>query len=392
MLGDHTRAFDGDRHTIRVQLLSSVFVDRGVERIMLWLQQRLPPDRYQVRIASLRSLAPFADRLKASGQDSIDVIGMRHQLDVPALFRLYRYLRRVQPDVLHIHSLRAAIWGRPIARLARVPVILYSVHNKWGGAAHHALDRWSSACGDAVIPFSLAVRRYLLDEVGLDPARVAAPVYIGIDLDRFQPLPPAQLAPARQALGIAPGDRVLGFVGALFEQKGLAYLIEVLATLRLDPAHRHLKCLLIGQGPLEPRLRSQADRLGLRDAVLFLGQRDDVPLLLQLMDVFVLPSLWEGLPQVVLEALASGAPVVATAVDGTPEIITHGVDGWLVPPGDVAALGESLRLLLSDGALRSRLAHNGRCTAATRFSVQRMVENFDCLYQQYLAKARRNGR
>src|SRR3990170_7315000 len=161
MLGDHTRAFDGDRHTIRVQLLSSVFVDRGVERIMLWLQQRLPPDRYQVRIASLRSLAPFADRLKASGQDSIDVIGMRHQLDVPALFRLYRYLRRVQPDVLHIHSLRAAIWGRPIARLARVPVILYSVHNKWGGAAHFLLDRWSSRYGDAVIPFSLAVKQHL---------------------------------------------------------------------------------------------------------------------------------------------------------------------------------------------------------------------------------------
>jgi len=182
MLRDHSRAFDGVRHRIRVQLLSSVFVDRGVERIMLWLQQRLPPDRYQVRIASLRALAPFADRLKASGQSSIDVIGMRHQLDAAALMRLYRYLRRVQPDVLHIHSLRAAIWGRPIARLARVPVILYSVHNRWGGAAHHALDRWSAAYGDGVIPFSLAVRRYLLDEVGLDPARVAAPVYIGIDL------------------------------------------------------------------------------------------------------------------------------------------------------------------------------------------------------------------
>jgi len=124
--------------------------------------------------------------------------------------------------------------------------------------------------------------------------------------------------------------------------------------------------------------------LGLQNHVFFLGQRYDIPVLLNLMDVFVLPSLWEGPPQVVLEAMAARCAVLATAVDGTPEIITHSVDGWLVPPCDSNALTGSLKNLLNNAELRLHLAENGYETVCRRFSVARMVSDFDKIYKHYL--------
>lgn len=357
---------------------------------MLWLHQGLPKDRYEGQIACLRNLAPFAERLRASGQNIVDVIGMRHQLDVFALIRLYRYLRRARPDILHIHSLRAAIWGRPIGRLARVPIILYSVHNKWGGWLHHILDRWSSSYGDAVIPFSLAVKKYLVNEVRLDPLRVTDPVYIGIDTDRFRTQGPLEVDQARKALGIGSADLVVGFVGALSEQKGLIYLFQALDTLRSE--FPQLRCLIVGEGPQEQDLKRYVREQGLENIVLFLGQRYDVDLLLHVMDVFVLPSLWEGLPQVVLEAMAAGRPVVATAVDGTPEIIQDGSTGLLVPPADPYALSSAVKRLLRDRRLRKKLGERGQDHVVRNFDMKIMITNFEKVYRRFMEEKCGNAR
>lgn len=368
--------------TIRLMLLSSVFLDRGVERIILWLHQHLPRNIYDVQIVALRDNVPFAKRLKQEGQDIVRVMGMRHALDFCALIKFCKFVRKFNPDVVHIHHYRTAVLCRPILMMCKVPVILYSVHNQWGGKIHYAIDRWTTGFGDATIPFSKAVKSFLIDEERIDPAKVTDPIYIGIDIERFRVKDQALLESKRKELRLAKDDKVIGFVGALSEQKGLTYLIDALSALCIN--HNKIKCILIGEGDQEKDLKEKAVSLGIKDWILFLGQRYDIPALLNIMDVFVLPSLWEGLPQVVLEAMGARCPVLATAVDGTPEIITHGVDGWLIPPQDSNALRDSLVKLLENKELRKNLASRGYETVCKRFSVKRMVSDFDNLYKQYL--------
>jgi len=349
---------------------------------MLWIEKYLPEDEYDIKIVCLRDLMPLAERLPQMGGPEVTGMGMKHQFDLFALLRFYRLLIDFKPDILHIHSFRAAVWGRPIARLARVPIVIYSVHNKWGNKIHYFFDRLSSKFGDGIIPFSFAVKKFLTEESGINPHRVMSPVYIGIDIDKFKVRNINQSRQVRTELGIDDSNDVIGFVGALSDQKGLIYLID--AFQRLYHEFPHLKCLLIGEGNLEEKLKTKVRNLGLQEQILFLGQRHDIPLMLNLMDIFVLPSLWEGLPQVVLEAMAARVPVVATDVDGTPEIITHGFNGLLVPSCDSRELADALKTLLYDSHLRSKLSGRGYETVCKRFSLERMVSNFDRLYKRFL--------
>lgn len=376
------RMLDLPDQKIRLMLLSSVFVDRGVERIILWLYQLLPRNVYDVLIVALRNNVPYAERLKQKEQDIVQVMGMRHPLDIGALIKFYFLVRSFRPDVVHIHHYRTAVLCRPILRLLGVPVVLYSVHNRWGTRIHYVLDRWTTRFGDATIPFSLAVKKFLLEEEKLSPDKVSEPIYIGINIEKFNVEDNVKLDKIREEIGIDESNKVIGFVGALSEQKGLTYLVDAVVILHHE--FPDLRCVLIGEGEQEGNLKTKVNELGLQNHVLFLGQRNDISELLNLMDIFVLPSLWEGLPQVVLEAMAARCPVLATSVDGTPEIISHGVNGLLVPPRDSQALADYLKELLENREVSSSLAEGGYKTVCERFSVERMVSDFDMLYRKYL--------
>jgi glycosyltransferase involved in cell wall biosynthesis len=367
---------------IKILQLSSVFVDRGVERIILWLFQYLPQDRFAVHIAALRNHVPLADRLREKGTEIVDVIGMRNTLDLFALFRFYKYIKKLQPDVVHIHHFRTAVLCRPLLKLAKVPVVIYSVHNRWGSKIHFALDRWTTRFGNVTVPFSLAVKRFLLEEEKLNPARVREPIYIGIDVEKFRREYPVEIANLKKELNLTSGEKVLGFVGALSPQKGLVFLID--AVEKLLARFPNIKCLLIGEGEQEPALKAKIQQKQLDANFVFPGQRYDIPALLKLMDVFVLPSLWEGLPQVVLEAMAARTPVVATDVCGTPEIIENGQNGLLVPPENADLLAEAITKILGDATLRQQLVENASQTINAKFQVSQMVANFAALYEQLL--------
>lgn len=369
---------------IKLLLITSVFVDRGVERIVTFLYEFLPKDVYEVRIVCLRSLSPYADYLNKNTDIRVDVIGMKNNFDFIALFRFYKYIKELKPDIMNFHSFRAAIWGRLLARIAKVPVVLYSVHNKWGGTVHYFLDRILSRFTDAIIPFSMAVKDYLLYEEKIPAKFVKDPIYIGIDIKKFRDINEDDIKLLRQEFGIKEGQNIVGFVGSIAKQKGLIYLIE--SFKKLSITFPDLCCLIIGTGPEEDALKKMIVKYKLENNFKFLGQRYDIYNLLHVMKIFVLPSLWEGLPQVVIEALAASCPVIATNVDGTPEIITHKKDGWLVPPENVEELSKAIELLLSDEELRKELAENGFKTARDKFSVEAMVRNYNNLYQSYLKR------
>lgn len=369
---------------IKLLIATSVFGYRGAEKLIVSLYNQLSRDTYDIRIVCLRDLAPYAQHLNKTTDIQVDIIGMRSNLDLKALVRFYRYIKEYDPDIVNFHSYRAALWGRPIARAAKVPVVLYSVHNKWGGFLHRLLNRTLAGLTDAIIPFSLSVRNYLIRKERIPARLVTEPIYAGIELDRFTRITVAEIRALRQELTIRPNQPVIGFIGNINQEKGIFHLIESVKTLSSD--FRDLRCLIIGEGPGYHEAKSLLSRYQLAGIVSLLGPRDDIPALLRLLDVFVLPSLREGLPLVVIEAMAASCPVIATNIDGIPEIISDKENGLLILPSDPEGLTKAIRTLLADRALSDTLARNGLQTIRKKFSTERMVSDYNRLYQRYAAK------
>ncbi|MEW6715385.1 MAG: glycosyltransferase family 4 protein [Nitrospirota bacterium] len=367
---------------IKLLLVSAVFVDRGAERLIIALYNYLPKDIYEIKILCLRNLSPYAEYLNKHTDIKIDVIGMKNNLDFISLFRFYKYIKDFKPDIVNFHHFRAALWGRLFTKLSRVPVVLYSVHNKWGGAIHHFLDKKMSRFTDAIIPFSLAVRNYLIDEEKIEEKYIEEPIYAGIDIEKFSNINKDEVELLRKELGIKNDRNIIGFVGSIDDEKGLIYLIE--AVRKLKTTFTDLCCLIIGEGPDKAKFKEIITEYKLENNFVFLGRRYDIYNLLKLMKVFVLPSLREGLPLVVIEAMASSCPVIATNVDGVPEIVTHEKNGWLVPPANADALANAIEVLLADEKLRGQLILKGFETVREKFGIKEMAANYNRLYQRYL--------
>ena len=208
------------------------------------------------------------------------------------------------------------------------------------------------------------------DQLGHDPEQGQAVAFI---------------SPVMAPLPDPEGCTVVGTVGRLERQKGMADLLEAFARLPCDL--QQVKLWIVGDGPLERKLQRKAAELELEDRVRFLGARSDVPALMTRFDLFVLSSLWEGLPNVVLEAMAARRAVVATKVDGTPEAVTHGWTGVLVPPSNPVVLAQAIERLLRDPALRRKYGEAGRQKLEQRFGLDRMVAETQDMYREALAEA-----
>jgi glycosyltransferase involved in cell wall biosynthesis len=186
----------------------------------------------------------------------------------------------------------------------------------------------------------------------------------------------------RRTFGVQAQGLLVGTVGRLHPQKGFASLLAAVARVRERlPA---IRLLLVGGGALRRDLVARAEALGLAEVVIFAGSRGDVPEILAALDLFVLPSLWEGLPNAVLEAMAAGLPVVATAAGGTPEVVVDGETGLLVPPGDVTALAEAIERLLRDPGLRRKMGEAGRKRVEGHFTIEQTVAQTVALYETLL--------
>jgi len=210
---------------------------------------------------------------------------------------------------------------------------------------------------------------------GVDPAPYRAPV---------------DLTALRACLGIGahPGP-IIGWVGRLAPEKGLIHLIRAVARLRQEMPE--VLTLLAGEGDLRGALESEIRSLGLKSQVLFLGARSDVPALMRLFDVFALPSLREGMPLVLLEAMAASVPIVATSVGGNPEVVRHGATGLLVPPADPDALAAALRRVLSSKELRSEYAAEASRVFEERFTLRRTISSYQTIYEELLDSRRKGG-
>jgi glycosyltransferase involved in cell wall biosynthesis len=241
----------------------------------------------------------------------------------------------------------------------------------------YRIDRWVNRLVDANIAVSESLRRYLREDKRF-PAEKVVVIRNGRELSRVVSDSGRDLNDLRSEFRVQPDELIVTLPGRLEVQKGHAYLLEALPEVL---AHFHsLRVLLVGDGSLRDELAGEINRCGLGDHVALTGYRRDVYDILRISDLVVLPSLWEGLPLTAIEAGALGKPILATSVDGTPEVVLHGETGWLVPAANSAELAKAMCHLLGDPDLRRRLGERAREYVVQHYSFSRVVAETEQLY------------
>jgi len=364
----------------KVLYLSHTLWIGGAEEMVLNLVNHLPRDRFEAMVCCIGEPGPIGDEIAATGTPVTALRadpGLRHPLDV---FKIRDFLRATRPDIVHTFLLTASLYGRLAAILARVPIIIGTEVNTYQDKRlHHILaERLLVAGTDRVVTSAESVKDYYVRQIGVDPKRVGV-IHNAVNFGQLATS--ASRAEIRGRIGLAPDAVVAGVIARLTDQKGHAYLFDAIARV---PSLAGLDLLIVGDGPLRGALEADAIAKGIANRVHFLGARRDLGDLISAMDLFVLPSLWEGLPLSMVLAMGAGLPVVATAVAGVPEVVTDGVTGLLVPPADADALGRALARIVTDPAEAARLGASARAFVLPRFGVDVYVRAVVSLYDELL--------
>jgi glycosyltransferase involved in cell wall biosynthesis len=360
----------------RVRLLFVLTSDvrGGVEEVVLALLRRLPHRQFRAALAAPgRLLDAFARDLAGIPVETVDVCADRWTRRAEVR-RLAAFMRRFRPHVVNPHLFRSVVVAAPLARWLGVPAVVETYHGREGWRVgplrgRFVVDRLVARSVHRVIAVSEAARDFLVRGKGYPAAKVVV-VPNGRNLSVFTPGNHRERT--RKALGLDVAVPLVGVVGRLETQKGHRYLLEAWpAVVREFPDAR---LWVVGDGSLREALERQAAALGVAGSVVFAGFRSDVPAVLDALDVLALPSLYEGMPLTAIEASAMARPVVATAVDGTPEVVRDGATGLLVPPADPAALARALTAMLRDPVRARAMGAAGRAHALGRFSLERHVD------------------
>jgi glycosyltransferase involved in cell wall biosynthesis len=318
----------------------------GAENHLLDLIERQVHDGCRVSAAYLRGDGYWTPRLSALGVRCVH-LGLRWYGDPRPLWRLSRLLRSEQPRVLHAHLPPAELYARAaLGVMGKTGMrFIISKHNDSpfagrASASGRALGRWVGRRADRVICISEAVRQRMLAERIVTPPQSSV-VHYGIDSAPFAQVQSSEVAALRAAWGADSSTLVIGTVARMVTQKSLETLLDGYAAFR-GHSRAPSRLVLVGRGPLEPMLRRRARVLGIEDECVWAGFHEDVPVVMNALDVFVLPSLYEGFGLVLLEAMAAGRPVIATKISAIPEVVEDGRTGVLIPTCDPAALAEAL--------------------------------------------------
>jgi len=330
---------------------------------------------------------------KKQGIEIIDVPSLVRRIspinDVRGLVALFRHIRKIEPHIVHTHTSKAGILGRLAAWLSRVPTIIHTPHG------HVFYGHFGSSLSRIFLQMEKLLGRITHHHIALTPeegndyfnlgvakSNNISVIHSGVDLTCFN-RSKMESNPKRDELAIPPDSLVVGYVGWLIPIKGVTYLVNAMA----EVVQRHPNSLLVlvgkgdEKGEEEIKLRERVASLGLADRVRFLGWRPDVDEIMSCFDIFVLPSLNEGMGRVLVEAMSAGLPIVASRVGGIPDLVTHGENGLLVPPANAGALEQAISDLLSDKARRKHMGEIGK-KMCRPYSVEAMVEKIDDLYSR----------
>lgn len=365
---------------INILHLIETSVPGGAEKMLLSLVENLDMHRYKSSILLLQD-GWLNVQLQKRGFKTI-LIPQNRSYDFSWLFQMMRVLRDSSVDVMHAHEFAMNTYGSFASVLTGIPIIT-TVHGK-----NYYWEKWRrrsayrlAAKHSKMVAVSEDLKQFLVREVSIKPETIRV-LYNGIDSHLYDLNGTG--TDIRKQLGINEKQCLIGTVGSLDTVKGHSYFLK--AAAKIVETSMDTMFIVAGSGNLLKSLKKETSLLGIEKNVIFLGFREDIPSVLQCMDIFVFPSLSEGLPLAVLEAMAAGKPVVATDVGGIPEVIGDGQTGFLVPPKNPDLLAEKITFLIRDRALRSRFGHSGRARVQKEFSLQNMVEEYQLLYDHFFNK------
>jgi glycosyltransferase involved in cell wall biosynthesis len=351
----------------------------GAERALVQIVTRIDRSRFEPFVFCISGEGELARPLREAGV-AVVCLEARKRQGVSVVWRLSRLLAKLRPTILQTFLFHANIAGRLAGTAARVPIIVSGIRvaEKRG-----SLRLWIDRATDWMVSRHVCVSQ---DVAAFSAARGGLPIGKlevipnGVDARVYAEAPPADLG----QFGIPAGSRTILFVGRLDPQKGPFVLMA--AAREFLPRHNDLHVLLVGDGPLAENLRKWVAKENLADRIHFAGRRNDVPSLLRAAEIFVLPSLWEGLPNVVLEAMAAGVPVVASQVEGISDLLTDDRTGLIVPANAAPELIEAIERLLADPQHAHQMGHSAQQYAQDEFAWDGVVGKYAALYRALLAK------
>jgi glycosyltransferase involved in cell wall biosynthesis len=371
---------------MRLLFLSTTMGMGGADQQLLTMVEALRARGHEVMIVSLTPLGPMGLEARQLGI-ATESLGMRRGVADPrGLVRLARRVRSWRPDVLHSHMVHANLLARAVRLIAPVPALVSTIHNVYdGGRLRMAAYRLTNGLVDQMtIVSQVAADRYIAERI--IPKELLRVFPNAVDSERFRSVPPGTRESVRRSLGI-DGQFAWLAVGRFEVAKDYPNMLHAFA--RVHERHPEALLLIVGRGSLQGETEALTRALGLASRVRFLGVRRDIPEVMSAADGYVMSSAWEGMPIVLLEAAASGLPIVATQVGGNPEVVRDEESGFLVPPRDPVALGDAmLRLMGLPDAERRALGAGGSEYIRTHYGLSRALERWEDLYREVLS---RNG-
>jgi glycosyltransferase involved in cell wall biosynthesis len=352
----------------------------GAQTFLLGLCTHLDATRFCCEVACMHGRGVYAEVFEKAG---IPVHSLSPGKFPPLyLLNFWRLMRSGGYDILHFHLFGSNLCAKPLAILAGYPAIV--VHDQCNDASREknplllAADAFWNQRSNRVIAVSGSTRRYLLDREDL-PDDFVTLIPNGIDSKEFHPPNKSSREDAKKTMGLPLEAFLIGGVGRLVEQKNFELFLEVAA--RVVGLHPEALFIVAGTGPLEAELKEKADQLGLSDKVRFLGHVGDRVKLYHALDALLITSDFEGTPMVLLEAMASGLPVVASAVDGIAEVCTDGEDALLVSPGKIGGFTAALDRLIAEPKFGEGLGKSARRTVVSRFEIRRIAGSVGRIYE-----------
>jgi len=386
-----------ERSPIRVlHVITRMILGGAQENTLLSVEglNRLPT--YDVALASGVDRGPEGDMVTRTRQTTELILvpelgrNVNPIADAVALWKLYSLIKKGRYHIVHTHLAKAGVLGRIAAWLARTPIIVHGLH----GLVFHEYQPWlvnrtwwavQKACGpitDHYISVSSVISQKAI-EAGIASSHNLTTIYSGMELDWFLDAK-VDSASVRRQLGIPDDAPVIGKIARMVDIKNHDALLD--AAPAIIARFPDVRFLLVGDGPLLEQLRSRANQMGIGEHVVFTGlvARERIPEMLSVMDVLAHTALYEGLPRVLVQALAMGKPCVAFDADGAREVVVPEETGYLVRPGDTAGVAAAVNRLLEDPQLRARMGEAGRRRVDPPFRAETMVQDIDTVYQKLM--------
>jgi glycosyltransferase involved in cell wall biosynthesis len=355
----------------------------GVQQQLLSLLRAYDREVFNPIFCCLGPKEEMGKEIEGIGIECIPLNRSRYnRFSLKIVIDLYRLMKKKHIHIVRTHRYRSNLYGRLAAFLTGVPVIVASVHDNYRKdkrPARRMINRILSKMTDKIVAVSEDVKKDIIRYGKVEPSKIVV-IPNGIDTEKFNPK--GNFADIRKEFSIKKGALVAGFVGRIVLAKGLEYLIDSIPYIKEEC--KNIKFLIIGEGSLVERLHEQAKENKVYDYIIFAGGRRDIPDILSCIDVFVMPSIAEGLPNALLEAMAMGKPIIATEIGGIPEVIKNGVNGLLVPPRDPRALATAIKGLIGNDQLAAQMGQAARDLVVNKFSMRSIAQKWQTLYLSIL--------